>query len=89
MNTKTGFRIREVCGEKIIVAEGKENIDFSNIISMNDSAAYLWNSVEGKEFTIDTIVKLLLDIYDVDEETARKDVFQFLADLKRAGMIED
>ena len=70
MNTKTGFRIREVCGEKIIVAEGKENIDFSNIISMNDSAAYLWNSVEGKEFTIDTIVKLLLDIYDVDEETA-------------------
>ena len=73
MNTKTGFRIREVCGEKIIVAEGKENIDFSNIISMNDSAAYLWNSVEGKEFTIDTIVKLLLDIYDVDEETAKAD----------------
>ncbi len=88
MNTKTGFRIREVCGEKIIVAEGKENIDFSNIISMNDSAAYLWNSVEGKEFTIDTIVKLLLDIYDVDEETAKADSLAIIRQWKDAGIIE-
>ena len=88
MNTKTGFRIREVCGEKIIVAEGKENIDFSNIISMNDSAAYLWNSVEGKEFTIDTIVKLLLDIYDVDEETAKADSLTVIRQWADAGIIE-
>lgn len=88
MNTKTGFRIREVCGEKIIVAEGKENIDFSNIISMNDSAAYLWNSVEGKEFTIDTIVKLLLEIYDVDEETAKADSLAVIRQWADAGIIE-
>lgn len=88
MNTKTGFRIREVCGEKIIVAEGKENIDFSNIISMNDSAAYLWNSVEGKEFTIDTIVKLLLEIYDVDEETAKADSLMVIRQWADAGIIE-
>lgn len=88
MNTKTGFRIREVCGEKIIVAEGKENIDFSNIISMNDSAAYLWNSVEGKEFTIDTIVKLLLEIYDVDEETAKADSLTVIRQWADAGIIE-
>ena len=42
MKAKKGFKLRDVCGEKIIVAEGKENIDFSNIISMNESAAYLW-----------------------------------------------
>ena len=42
MKAKPGFNIRKVCGENIIVAEGKENIDFSNIISMNESSAYLW-----------------------------------------------
>ena len=36
MKAKKGFNLRNVCGEQIIVAEGKENIDFSNIISMND-----------------------------------------------------
>ena len=36
MKAKKGFNLRNVCGEQIIVAEGKENIDFSNIISMNE-----------------------------------------------------
>lgn len=42
MKTKIGFNLRQVCGENIIVAEGEENIDFSNIISMNESSAFLW-----------------------------------------------
>ena len=42
MKTKNGFNLRNVCGEHIVVAEGKENIDFSNIISMNETAAILW-----------------------------------------------
>ena len=50
MKTKRGFRLRNICGENIIVAEGIDNIDFSRIISMNESSAYLWQKVEGKEF---------------------------------------
>ena len=46
MKVKNGFNLREVCGEHIIVAEGDENIDFSNIISMNESSAYLWEEVQ-------------------------------------------
>mgnify|MGYP003462096660 CR=1 FL=1 len=41
MKKKTGFNLRTICGERIIVAEGRENIDFSNIIALNESAAYL------------------------------------------------
>ena len=46
MRTKKGFKLREVCGEKILLAEGVENIDFSDIISMNASSAYLWEQVD-------------------------------------------
>ena len=46
MKTKPGFTLRDICGEYIIVAEGLENIDFSNIISLNESSAYLWKKVE-------------------------------------------
>lgn len=79
MKAKTGFNLRNVCGEQVIVAEGRENIDFSNIISMNETSAYLWNAIQGKDFTVDDLVELLTQEYDVDELTARKDA-QALAD---------
>ena len=52
MRTKTGFVLKDVCGEKIVVAEGRENIDFTKIISMNDSAAYLWEKVQNMDFDV-------------------------------------
>ena len=88
MKAKPGFNLRTVCGENIIVAEGEENIDFSNIISMNESSAYLWKNIQGKEFTHDDLVKLLTDEYEVDEATALNDV-KALTDLwLQAGIIE-
>ena len=89
MKAKKGFNLRNVCGEQIIVAEGKENIDFSNIISMNDSSAYLWNGIQGKTFTTDDLVKLLTEEYDVDESTARKDAEMVAEQWIKAGIVEE
>lgn len=74
MKTKPGFNLRNVCGENIIVAEGKENIDFSNIISMNQSSAYLWKKAQEVEtFTPEDLAEWLTEEYDVDKETALAD----------------
>jgi hypothetical protein len=89
MKTKTGFRLRNVCGENVIVAEGIENIDFSKIISMNESAAYLWQKVEGKPFTIDDLTRLLCEAYEVDEETAKADSQTVLQQWLDAGIAEE
>jgi hypothetical protein len=88
MKTKKGFRLRNICGENIIAAEGIENIDFSRIISMNESSAFLWKKIEGKEFTEDELVSFLTEEYEVDEETARNDVKQLVAKWQKAGIIE-
>ena len=67
MKTKTGFNIRNVCGENIIVAEGKENIDFSNIISMNESSAFLWKKAQAQEsFTVEDLAQWLTEEYEID-----------------------
>ena len=74
MKVKNGFNLRTICGEYIIVAEGKENIDFSNIISMNDSAAYLWKILQSKDsFTVEDMTQLLLQEYEVEEEIAKRE----------------
>lgn len=89
MKAKSGFNLRTVCGENIIVAEGEENIDFSNIISMNESSAYLWKNIQGKEFTHEDLAQLLTEEYEVDEATALKDV-KALTDLwNQAGIITE
>ena len=88
MRAKKGFKLRDVCGEKIIVAEGKENIDFSNIISMNESSAYLWEKLYGREFAIDDMAALLTQEYEVDEDTARADCQTLAAQWQKAGIVE-
>ena len=89
MKVKKGFNLREVCGEHIIVAEGDENIDFSNIISMNESSAFLWEEVQKMEsFSIDDLVNILCSQYEVDKETAKKDAEALAAQWGKAGIIE-
>lgn len=88
MKAKPGFNLHVVCGENIIVAEGEENIDFSNIISMNESSAYLWQNIQGKEFTHEDLVGLLTQEYEVDEATAMKDVKALTELWLQAGIIE-
>ena len=89
MKVNKGFNLRAVCGEHIIVAEGDENIDFSNIISMNESSAYLWEEVQNREsFTVDSLVELLCNQYEIDEDTARKDATTLASQWAAAGIIE-
>ncbi len=88
MKKKKGFNLRNVCGENIIVAEGIENIDFSKIISMNETAAYLWNAVGDKDFNNEELVGLLIKEYEVDEETARKDIATMAQQWLQAGIVE-
>lgn len=88
MKTKNGFNLRTVCGEHIIVAEGLENIDFSRIINLNESAAFLWKNVQGKSFNVRTLTDLLLNEYEVDQETAQDHVEQLIDAWEKAGIIE-
>ena len=52
MKIKEGFLLRELCGEHIVTAEGLENINFNKLISLNETAAFLWKALIGKEFTV-------------------------------------
>lgn len=88
MKIKDGFELKDICGENIIIANGKENIDFTRIITLNDSAALIWSNVKGKEFSIDDMVHLIIKEYEIDESTARKDCEIIAKEWEKAGFIE-
>ena len=87
MRTKTGFHLNDVCGQKIMVAEGRENIDFNNIIAMNETSAWLWEQVQDKDFSAETLANLLTEQYEVDHETALADAESLTKQWLEIGLI--
>ena len=89
MKTKKGYSLRQLGTEYILVAEGLEVMDANQMISMNETAAFLWEAVEGKEFDAEALAKLLVDEYGISLEMAEKDVTPLLETWTKAGIIED
>lgn len=73
MRIKEGFVLRTMLGEHVVVGEGLAQVNFNRLLSLNSTAAYLWESVVGKDFTPEDLAKLIVDKYDVSEEQALED----------------
>ena len=87
MKTRKGYSLRPLGKESILVAEGLEAVDFTRMISMNDSAAYLWKAVEDKDFDAETLVNLLMEEYGITREVAERDVTSLLQTWKETNII--
>ena len=89
MKQKKGFVLRDVCGEKVIVGEGIEAVNFNKLISLNDTAAWLWEkAAELGDFTAQELADALCKEYDVTPERALADVEKLMASWQSAGIVE-
>lgn len=88
MKTKTGLEVRDLCGEKVIVAEEAMNVDFCHVIHLNESAAFLWEKLSGREFTESDMADLLCREYAVGKTEAVADCRRLVARWREAGIVE-
>lgn len=89
MNIKPGFKLRPLGEEYILIGEGVEQINFNKLITMNSSAAYLWNQVsDGKPFDAERLASLLIAEYDVSPAQALADAQTTILTWQQAGIIE-
>ena len=88
MKRRKGYALRPLGKEFILLAEGVEAVDFTRMISMNESAAFLWKAVEDKDFEAETLVDLMMEEYDISQEIAEKDVASLLQTWKEANIID-
>ena len=88
MKRKEGFVLREVCGEKVIVGEGLGAVDFGKLVSINETAAWIWEKAgELGEFDAKALADAICEEYEVDPETALKDVEGLLNQWLELGII--
>ena len=74
MKTVQGFKLRKLGNEFILVGESLELINFNKMITLNETAAFLWQEAEKGEFTVASLVEALLTEYEVFAEQAQADV---------------
>ena len=88
MRIKDQISLRKIADEYIMIVGSGDSLDYTQAVSLNDSAAYLIESVRGKDFTLEDWLELLTDRYEVSGEQARADVELLIQMLKEAEIID-
>ena len=87
MKIRDGFMLRQIMGKNMVVAVGQRSREFGGMIKLNDVAADLWAWLtKGTEK--EELVARLQESYNIDQETAMRDVETFIATLRKEGLLE-
>ena len=89
MKVKDQLVLREIAGQYVIVPVMERVKDVQSMVYISSSAAYLWQYMEGKEFTLDELVELILAKYkNVTKEKAQEDIIAFLQILAKNNIMD-
>ena len=88
MKTIEGFKLRKLGNEYILVGESMALINFNKMITLNETAAFLWEEASKGEFDAGSLCKALCAEYDVTPEQAMTDVDNTIKSWLEAGVIE-
>ena len=87
MKIKNNFVLKKIAGSYVVVPVRTRAVDFSGIIKLTESGAFLWRILENGTDREELIAKMLEE-YAVDEATAAADIDRFVAKLREADLIE-
>ena len=79
MKVKEGYIMKKLGSGYVVVTVGQASKDFNGMIRLNPAGAYLWQSMLDGADTKEKLIQAMLTRYeDLDEETAGKDLDEFL-----------
>ena len=87
MKLKSDYILKKIAGSYVVIPVRTRSVDFSGIIKLTESGAFLWKKLEdGAEH--DDLLAAMLEEYDVDEATASADIDRFIEKLREADLLE-
>lgn len=89
MKIKDNLSVRKIGNEYMIVSDSDAGLDYTRVISLNETAAYLVEEVGKREFTKDEWIELLMNKYDVEREVAQADVQVLIDKFVKEGLFEE
>lgn len=80
------FVLREIAGDYILVPVGNTVSEFNGLITLNEVGVFLWERLQD-DISQGDLVTAVLEEYEVDADTADRDVAEFLEPLKEAAIV--
>ena len=88
MKIKNDFTLRNIAGNWVALPLGDAVVDFTGMITLNESGVLLWRALE-KGACREELISALLSEYEVSEERAASDADAFIDRLRSAGCLEE
>ena len=88
MRILQGYKVREIAGENVIIMSGSNDTDMTRLVTLNQSALMLWNSLVNCDFAESDVESLLLESYEVEPEIAQSDAHKWVDQMCRLGIVE-
>lgn len=88
MKIKENIKVRKIGNEKILIVNDGRRADYTRVVSLNDSAAFLVEKTGGEDFSAQKWAGMLVEEYAVSLEKALKDVEALIATMNEAGILE-
>lgn len=87
MKIREGFVLRNVVDEYIVMPTGENIAQFAGSVVLNDVSAFVFEQLENP-MTQGDLLAAVLHAFDVDEETAKKDLDEMLEAFRKLKLIE-
>ena len=87
MKIKSGFVVREIAGQSVVIALGQAGQIFNGLIKLNETGRLIWDMlVTGAER--EEIIDAMSEAYDVDRAILAQDCDAFLQTLQEKNILE-
>jgi hypothetical protein len=73
---------RKTGNEYVLVPVANNIADMDSVYTLNETGAFIWEHIDGNR-NVAEIVGLLVQEFDIDSDTAGKDVFEFIDNMKK------
>ena len=87
MKIREGFILKEIAGSYVVVPVGQDLVDFSSMITLNETGAFFWKLAE-KGCTREEMINVCLDTYNVDQAILERDIDKFIQTLTDNSLFE-
>ena len=87
MKRNADFMIQNVGGTNLLVPLGAQVKNMNGVVTLNDTAIFLWKLL-AHEHSLEELAAAVAEKFDVDHETARTDVYNFVAEITGMGLLE-
>lgn len=86
MKIKKELIKRSIAGETVLVPVGRTVYEANGLFVLNELGDFLWDRLPDAE-NEEQLLAAILEEYEVDEQTARRDLMAFLDKLKQMEIL--